>query len=60
MKKILLFTLSLYVTQFSFGQIVINELDCDSPGAENMEFLELLSETPNFLLDGYVVLFFNG
>jgi endonuclease I len=60
MKKILLFALSLYITQFSFGQIVINELDCDSPGAENMEFLELLSETPNFPLDGYVVVFFNG
>ena len=25
-----------------------------------MEFLELLSETPNFPLDGYVVVFFNG
>ena len=60
MKKILLFILSLYVAQFSFGQIVINELDCDSPGAENMEFLELRSETPNFPLDGYVVVFFNG
>lgn len=46
--------------QFSFGQLVINELDCDSPGAENMEFIELLSETPNFPLDGYVVVFFNG
>ncbi len=60
MKKILFFALSLSITQFSFGQIVINELDCDSPGAENMEFLELLSETPNFPLDGYVVVFFNG
>jgi hypothetical protein len=60
MKKILLLALSLYITQFSFGQVVINELDCDSPGAENMEFLELLSETPNFPLDGYVVVFFNG
>jgi len=60
MKKILLFALSLYITQFSFGQIVINELDCDSPGAENMEFIELLSEAPNFPLDGYVVVFFNG
>lgn len=60
MKKILLFGLSLYITQFSFGQIVINELDCDSPGAENMEFIELLSETPNFPLDGYLVVFFNG
>jgi hypothetical protein len=60
MKKTLLFALSIYITQFSFGQIVINELDCDSPGAENMEFIELLSETPNFALDGYVVVFFNG
>lgn len=25
-----------------------------------MEFIELLSETPNFPLDGYVVVFFNG
>ena len=60
MKKTLLFALSIYITQFSFGQIVINELDCDSPGAENMEFIELLSETPNFPLDGYVVVLFNG
>ena len=42
------------------GQIVINELDCDNPGIDNMEFLELLSDTPNFPLDGYVVVFFNG
>lgn len=42
------------------GQVVINELDCDTPGIDNMEFLELLSDTPNFPLDGYVVVFFNG
>lgn len=42
------------------GQLVINELDCDTPGIDNMEFLELLSDTPNFPLDGYVVVFFNG
>ena len=60
MKKIVLFSIALYLSQFSFGQIVINELDCDSPGAENMEFLEILSDTPNFPLDGYVVVFFNG
>nr|WP_321222332.1 endonuclease [uncultured Psychroserpens sp.] len=60
MKKILLLTLLLFSAQFSIAQIVINELDCDSPGAENMEFLEILSETPNFPLDGYVVVFFNG
>lgn len=42
------------------GQVVINELDCDSPGVDDKEFLELKSDTPNFLLDGYVVVFFNG
>jgi hypothetical protein len=44
----------------AIGQVVINELDCDTPGIDNMEFLELLSATPNFPLDGYVVVFFNG
>lgn len=48
------------VVQLSFAQVVINELDCDTPGVDNMEFIELLSETPNFPLDGYVVVFFNG
>ena len=42
------------------GQLVINELDCDTPGIDDMEFLELLSDVPNFPLDGYVVVFFNG
>jgi hypothetical protein len=51
---------SLFICQLTLGQVVINELDCDSPGAENMEFLELLSETPNYPLDGFVVVFFNG
>lgn len=43
-----------------FSQVVINELDCDTPGIDDMEFVELLSETPNFPLDGYVLVFFNG
>ena len=43
-----------------FSQVVINELDCDSPGVDNMEFVELLSETPNYSLDGFVLVFFNG
>lgn len=45
---------------FGFSQVVINELDCDTPGVDNMEFVELLSDTPNFPLDGYVLVFFNG
>jgi len=51
---------TLFISQLTFSQVVINELDCDSPGAETMEFLELLSETPNYPLDGFVVVFFNG
>lgn len=44
----------------SYSQVVINELDCDTPGVDNMEFIELLSDTPNFSLDGYVLVLFNG
>ncbi len=60
MKYTLALLLSLLLTAASIGQVVINELDCDTPGIDNMEFLELLSDTPNFPLDGYVVVFFNG
>ncbi|WP_299277627.1 endonuclease [uncultured Psychroserpens sp.] len=60
MKTPLLFFISICFMQLSFSQVVINELDCDTPGVDNMEFLELLSDTPNFPLDGYVVVFFNG
>ncbi|MGB3607804.1 endonuclease, partial [Psychroserpens sp.] len=60
MNRPLLYLISICFMQFSFGQVVINELDCDTPGIDDMEFIELLSETPNFPLDGYVVVFFNG
>lgn len=43
-----------------FAQVVINELDCDTLSIDDQEFVELLSETPNFPLDGYVLVFFNG
>jgi len=56
-KLILLFTL---ITNIAFSQIVINEFDCDSPGFDDKEFIELKSSTPNFALDGYVLVFFNG
>ena len=42
------------------GQVVINELDCDTPSIDTLEFIELKSDTPNFALDGYVVVLFNG
>ena len=60
MKKKLVYFICICFIQLTFGQVVISELDCDTPGVDDMEFLELLSDTPNFPLDGFVVVFFNG
>lgn len=60
MKSFLIFTVLAFMANPLFSQVVINELDCDTPGIDDMEFVELLSETPNFPLDGYVLVFFNG
>ena len=38
----------------------INELDCDTPGFDVQEFIELKSSQPDFSLNSYVVVFFNG
>jgi hypothetical protein len=60
MKKIITI-LSLFIVAISYSQaVVINELDCDTPGIDYGEFVELKSATPNFALDGYVLVFFNG
>lgn len=40
--------------------LIINEADADSPGADNAEFVELYSLTPNFRLERYVLILFNG
>jgi hypothetical protein len=42
------------------AQVVINELDSDTPSTDDREFIELKSTVPNFPLDGYVLVFFNG
>ena len=61
MKKITYLIVCVLFTQFLVAQdLFINELDCDTPGVDDKEFLELKSTTPNFSLDGYVVVFFNG
>ncbi|MBU2940280.1 endonuclease [Lacinutrix sp. C3R15] len=60
MKKQFSLLVILFVCQFTFSQIVINELDCDTPSTDDKEFVELKSDTPNFALDGYVLVFFNG
>ncbi|MQP53204.1 MULTISPECIES: endonuclease [unclassified Flavobacterium] len=43
-----------------YSQIVINEIDADTPGTDQLEFVELKSASPNFPLDGYVLVFYNG
>lgn len=60
MKNIVTFFLFISTSVLALGQVVINELDCDTPSIDDKEFLELLSEVPNFPLDGYVLVFFNG
>ncbi|MBV7268436.1 endonuclease [Winogradskyella luteola] len=40
--------------------LIINELDPDSPSTDTAEFIELKSQTPNFSTDGYILVFFNG
>jgi hypothetical protein len=42
------------------AQLVINEFDSDTPSTDDKEFIELKSATPNFSLNGYVLVFFNG
>ena len=46
--------------QFLLAQIVINELDSDTPSTDTLEFIELKSDTPNFSLNVYIVVLFNG
>lgn len=59
MKNIFTLVIILF-TYVTYGQVVINELDSDTPSTDDREFVELKSTTPNFPLDGYVLVFFNG
>ncbi len=55
-----LFVTILLCCFFSNAQIVINEIDTDTNSTDVKEFIELKSTIPNFVLDGYVVVFFNA
>lgn len=44
----------------SRAQLVINELDSDTQSVDDREFVELKSSAPNFSLDGFALVFFNG
>jgi len=51
---------AMFTTFFCQSQVVINELDSDTPSVDDKEFIELKSTTPNFPLDGYVLVLYNG
>ncbi len=42
------------------AQVVINEMDTDTPSTDDKEFIEFKSDDPNFSMDGYVLVMFNG
>ncbi|TXK76867.1 endonuclease [Mesonia sp. K4-1] len=51
----------LFLTSLTtYSQLVINELDSDSDSVDNLEFVEIKSNTPNFNLNGYILVFFNA
>jgi hypothetical protein len=59
MFKNILVLFSLIFFNVAFSQVFINEIDADNPGSDVREFVELKSSTPNFSLNGYVLVFFN-
>ncbi|GAB4158756.1 MAG: hypothetical protein Tsb0033_12300 [Winogradskyella sp.] len=60
MKKLYFLLTTLLITvSTTYGQVVINEIDADTPGTDMAEFIELKG-TPNASLDGYVVVLYNG
>jgi hypothetical protein len=60
MKKKYHLLLALLMSSFTYAQVVINELDTDTPGVDIQEFVELKSSTPFLSLNGYVLVFFNA
>jgi hypothetical protein len=60
MKQFIALFILILTSHSAISQIVINEIDVDTPGIDNQEFVELKSDTAFFPLDGYVLVFFNG
>lgn len=49
------------ISCFEAAEILINEVDADTPGTDAAEFIELYDGgVGNYLLDGYVVVLYNG
>lgn len=60
MTKRVLLWVGLLMSTCVFSQVVINEVDADTPSLDVKEFIELKSQTPFFSLDGYILVMFNG
>ena len=60
MKKIFTLFAILLSCSSIYSQLFVNEIDSDTDSFDELEFLEIKSESPNFSLDGYIVVFFNG
>ena len=60
MKNLIAVFIILLMSLEMAGQVVINELECDTPGIDEKEFIELKTASPNVSLDGYVLVLFNG
>lgn len=60
MFKNTLLALAMLCAYVSHSQVYINEIDSDTPSTDDLEFIELKSVTPNFSLDGYVLVLYNG
>ncbi|MBC7641021.1 MAG: endonuclease [Flavobacterium sp.] len=59
MKNLYLYIIIIFIAS-GYSQVVINEVDPDTPSTDNMEFIELKSVGPYYALDGFVLVFFNG
>lgn len=60
MKHFLLLFCFVFIGFTVNSQILINELDSDTEGVDDKEFVELKTPNPNTPLDGYVLVLFNG
>ncbi len=61
MKKHYILWITFLMTNMIFSQdVVINEVDSNTPSTDDKEIIELKSDVPNFSLDDYVLVLFNG
>ncbi len=57
----IILSLLIGMTETTTAQIIINEVDADTPGVDSFEFVELYDGgTGNTDLSGLVIVFFNG